>query len=96
MARRETTTLALGLAAFCAGVVVILFALLLGFHIEASPADLVDSEKGQRIAVPAVIAVITAVVALAGRRRRWALAVGWVAVAAAVLAVLVAVLLPGG
>lgn len=94
--RSERPILALGLLAFCTGVIVILFALVLGFHFEASDAALADSEKGQRIAVPAVIAVVAAVVALSGRRRGWAFAVGWVAVAAAVLAVLLSVFLPGG
>ena len=67
-----------------------------GFSIEADPVAIADSAKGHRIAVPAVPAVVAGVVALAGRRRRWALAVGCVAAAAAVVAVLLTVLLPGG
>ena len=64
-----------------------------GFSIEADPVAIADSAKGHRIAVPAVV---TGVVALAGRRRGWALAVDCVAAAAAVVAVLLTVLLPGG
>ena len=96
MARHETPTLALGLLAICAGVVVLLVALYLGFSIEATPSDVADSAKGHRIAPPAVVALVAGVVALAGRRRSWALAVGCVGAAAAVLAVLLTVLLPGG
>lgn len=96
MARRETPTLVLGLLAFCAGVVILLLALVLGFNVESTPRAVADSAKGQRIAVPAVIALVAGVVALAGRRRGWALAVGCVGAAAAVVAVLLTLLLPGG
>ena len=64
-----------------------------GFSIEADPVAIADSVEGHRIAVPAVV---TGVVALAGRWRGWALAVDCVAAAAAVVAVLLTVLLPGG
>jgi hypothetical protein len=96
MARHETATFALGLLAICAGVVVLLVALYLGFNIEGTPRAVADSAKGQAIAIPAVVALVAGVVALAGRRRGWALAVGCVGAAAAVLAVLLTVLLPGG
>jgi hypothetical protein len=96
MARNETPTLALGLVAFCAGVVVLLLALVLGFNIEATPRAMADSAKGQLIAIPAVVAVVAGVVALAGRRRAWALAVGCVGAAAAVVAVLLTILIPSG
>ncbi len=96
MARHETTTLALGLLAFCAGVVVLLMALLLGFYIEATPRASADSAKGQLVAVPGVVALVAGVVALTGRRRAWALVVACVGVAAAVVAVLLLVLVPGG
>ena len=88
MARHARPTLALGLLAICAGVVVLLLALVLGFHIEGTPRAVADSTKGQRIAVPAVVAVVAGAVALAGRPRGWALAVGCVGGAAAVVAVL--------
>ena len=96
MQRSENPALALGLLALCAGVVVVLYALVLGFSIEASPQDTLDSAKGQRIAVPAVVALVAGVVGLAGRRRRWGLVVTAVGAAAAVVAVLMAVLLPSG
>ena len=96
MAQHERPTLALGLFAFCAGVVVLLLALMLGFHIESTPRAVADSAKGQLIAIPAAIALVTGVVALSGRRRSWGLAVGWVGAAAAVVAVLLTLLLPGG
>ena len=96
MARRTTATLALGLLSVSAGVVVLLAALLLGSYIEATPRAIVRSAKGHRIAVPAVVALVAGVVALVGRRRGWALAVGCVGAAAAVVAVLLTVLLPSG
>ena len=96
MARHETPTLALGLLAFCTGVVVVLLALVLGFSIEATPSDVADSAKGHLIAVPAVVAIVVGVVALAGRRHGWSLAVACVGAAAAVVAVLLTILLPGG
>lgn len=93
---RETATIALGLLAFCTGVIVLLLAFVLGFSFEASPSDMADSTKSQQMAIPAVIAVLVGTVACAGRRRGWALTVGWVGTAAAVVAVLLTVLLPGG
>ena len=96
MARHQTATFLLGLLAICAGVVVLLQALYLGAQIEATTAAAADSAKGQAIAVPAAIALVAGVVAAAGHRRGWALAVGCGAAAAAVVAVLLAVLLPGG
>lgn len=88
--------IALGLLAFCTGVMVVMRALVLGFYIEGTPSAMADSTKGQQIAIPAVAALLAGVVALAGRRRRWALPVAWVGVAAAVVAVLLTFLLPGG
>jgi nitrate reductase gamma subunit len=96
MQRSENPALALGLLAFCAGVVVVLYALVLGFTIEASPQDALDSAKGQRIALPAVVAVLAGVVGLAARRRRWGVVVTAVGAVAGVVAVLLAVLLPSG
>jgi hypothetical protein len=96
MARHETATFLLGLLAICAGVVVLFVALVLGFSIEASTRDIANSAKGHQIAPPAVVALIAGVVAIAGRRRGWAFAVSWVGAAAAVVAVLLAILLPGG
>ena len=96
MTRHEKPTLAVGLLACCAGVVVLLLALVLGFNIEGTPRAIADSAKGQRIAIPAVVALVAGVAALAGRRRGWAFTVGCVGAAAAVVAVLLAVLLHGG
>lgn len=96
MTRRETLTAALGLLAVCAGVVVLLLALVLGFHIEGSARAIADSAKGQRIAIPSTVALVAGAVALAGRSRGWALGVSCVGVAAAVLAVVLTILLPGG
>jgi hypothetical protein len=96
MAQHQTPTFVLGLLAICTGVWVLLVALYLGFTIEANRSAVADSAKGHRIAPPAVVALVAGVVAIAGRRRGWALAVGCVAAAAAVLAVLLTVLLPGG
>ncbi|MBM9467447.1 hypothetical protein [Nakamurella leprariae] len=96
MARRETPTVALGLLACCTGVVVLLLALILGFSIEGTPRAVADSAKGQRIAFPAVIAVLAGIVALGGRRHGWAFVVGILGALAAVVAVALAVLLPGG
>jgi hypothetical protein len=94
--RRQPATLVLGLVALGAGVAVLLYALILGFHIEGTPQALADSAKGQRIAVPAVVAVLCGAVAVGGRSRGWALPVGGVGALAAALAVLLSVLLPGG
>jgi hypothetical protein len=96
MVRRQTATFLLGVLAICAAVVVLLVALVLGASIEATESDMANSAKGQAIAVPAVVALLAGVVAIAGLRRGWALAVGYVGAAAAVLAVLLAILLPGG
>lgn len=96
MARNERAMLALGLVPFCTGVVVLLLAFVLGLSIEGTPQALADAAKAQRMAVPAAVAVIAGVVSLSGRRRNWAFAVGWVAVAAAAVAVLFTVVLPGG
>jgi hypothetical protein len=96
MARHQTATFLLGVLAICAAVVVLLVALYLGASFEASPRDVANSAKGHQMAPPAVVALIAGVVAIAGRRRGWALAVGCVGAAAAVVAVLLAVLLPGG
>ena len=96
MARLERPTAALGLVAVGAGVLVLLIALYLGFYIEATPRAIARSAKGHQIAPPAVVAVVGGVVALLGRRRGWALAVGCVGAAAAVVAVLLTVLLPSG
>jgi hypothetical protein len=96
VARRETATSVLGLVSTGTGAVVVLLALYLGFSIEATPQAVADSAKGHQIAVPAVVAFVTGVVALAGRRHGWALVVAGVGVVAAVVAVLLTVLLPGG
>ncbi len=95
-ARSEMPTLALGLLAFCVGVFVLLVAFMLGFHLQSSPQADANTAKAQGIAIPALVALISGVVALAGRRRDWAVTVGWVGAGAAVVAVLLAVLLPGG
>ncbi len=96
MARYERATFALGLLALSAGVVVSLMALLLGFYVDATPRAIARSAKGHQIAVPAVVALVAGVVALVGRRHGWALAVGCVGSAAAIVAVMLAVLLPSG
>lgn len=96
MARHKMLTLALGLLALGTGVAVALYALLLGYTIEASPVGVANSAKGHQIAVPAVIAIVTGVVALGGRRRAWGLLVGGVGLAAAVVAVVLAIVIPGG
>ena len=96
MARHERATLALGLLAFCAGVTVLLVALALSFYIESSPAVIADIRKAQRIAIPAVGALVAGVVALNARRRDWGFVVACVGAAAGVLAVLLTFLLPGG
>jgi hypothetical protein len=93
---RETALIALGLLAFCTGLLVVMRALLLGFYIEGTPNALADATKGQQIAIPAVVALLAGVVALAGRRRGWAFPVAWLGVAAAAVAVLLTILLPGG
>ncbi len=93
---RETGILFLGLLAFCIGVVVLLLALLLGFHLQSSPSADADTAKAQQIGIPALVALVVGIVALAGRRRGWALTVGSVGAAAAVVAVLLTALLPGG
>lgn len=104
MARRETVRetagetrlVALGLLAFCAGVIVLMLALLHMVHLQSSPQGDKDTVKGQLMAVPAVVALVTGIVALSGRRRDWALTVGRIGAAAGVVAVLLTVLLPGG
>ena len=96
MTRSETPTVAVGLFAFCAGAIVLMIAFVLGFYLESTPRAMADAAKGGAIAVPAVIALVVGVVALAGRRRQWAFAVGCAGAAVAVVAVLLALLLPGG
>lgn len=87
----QTATLALGLLAFVAGVLLLLGAFLLGLHLEVEYVG--RTAKAQRIAIPAVVAVIAGIVTSAKRRRHWARALGWVGVAAAVVAVLFNLLL---
>lgn len=96
MARDEMPTLALGLLAFCIGAIGLLVALVLGFHLESSPQADANTLKGQVIAVPAFVALVTGTVALWARRRDWAVTVGWVGAGAAIVAVLLTVLFPGG
>ena len=96
MARSETPIVFLGLLAFCTGVIVLLLALGVGFHLESSPEADVDTAKAQQMAIPALVALVVGVVTLAGRRRAWAMTLGYVGAAAAVVAVLLTVLLPGG
>jgi hypothetical protein len=96
MSPHARPALALGCLSVCAGVFVVLAALYLGFSIEADEAAMADSAKGHQIAVPAVVAVVVGVVAVAGHRHRWGLLVACVAAAAAVVAVLLTILLPGG
>ena len=96
MRRHETAASVLGLVALGGGLVVVLLALYLGFSIEGTPKAVADSAKGHRIAVPAVIALVAGVVALAGRRHGWALVAAGLGVAAAVVAVLLTLLVPGG
>jgi riboflavin transporter FmnP len=92
---RETALVGLGLLGFCAGLIILLVALALGFHFESSPSADADTAKAQQIAVPAVVALVTGVVALAARRRAWAVTVAWVAAGAAIVAILLTILLPG-
>ena len=94
--RSEMPTLALGLLSFCLGVIFLMVAFVLGFHLESSPAADANTVKAQVVAIPAVVALVAGVVALARRRRSWSVTVGWVGVGAAVLAVLLNALFPGG
>lgn len=96
MAQNETPTLALGLLAFCAGVAVLLVAFVLGINIESTDGEVADVAKGKQIAGPAAVALVAGVVALTARRRRWGFLVACVGAVAAVAAVLLAFLLPGG
>lgn len=93
---REKAMVALGLLAVCAGVIVLLLAFVLGFHLQSSPRADADTRKAQLVAVPAVIALVAGVLELTGRRRRWALAVGWLGAAAVLVAVVLLIVLPGG
>lgn len=93
---RETALVALGLLAFCTGFIILLVAFALGLHFASSPSADADTAKAQQIAVPAVVALVTGVVALTARRRAWAMTVAWVGAGAAVVAILLTVLLPGG
>ena len=95
-ARSEMPTLALGLLAFCVGVIFLMVAFVLGAHLQSSPSADANTIKAQVIAVPAGVALVTGVVSLAARRRDWAVTVGWVGAGAAVVAVLLNVLFPGG
>lgn len=96
MKRPGMLTFLLGLLATAVGVVVLLYALALGFHLAGSTTALVNSAKGQRIAVPAALAFALGVATLAGLRRRWAFPVACVGTAAAVLAVVLAIAIPSG
>lgn len=94
--RSETPTVALGLLAFCTGAIVLMIAFTLCFQLSSSDEAMAEAAKGRTIAVPAVIALVVAVVTLSGRRCQWAFAVGWAGAAVAVIAVLLTVFLPGG
>lgn len=96
MTRQVAATTVLGRLAVGVGIVVVLFALYLGFHIEGTPEALARSAKGHRIAVPAVLAVVAGLIALLARPRRWALPVACGGAVAAVVAGLLAVVLPIG
>ena len=87
----QTATLAVGLLAFIAGLLLLVVALALGFHLEVEYAS--RTAKAQRIAIPAVFAVVAGIVTSAKRRRPWARALGWMGIAAAVVAVLLNALL---
>lgn len=61
--------------------VLVLHALLLGFHIEPTAEALADAAKGEQVAFFAIPGAIAAVAALVGARHRW----GAVALVAALL-----------
>lgn len=87
----QTATLAVGLLAFISGLLLLFVALMLGFHLEVEHAG--RTAKAQRIAIPAVSAVVAGILTSAKRRRPWARAVGWTGIAAAVVAALLNMLL---
>lgn len=87
----QTATLAMGLLAFIAGLLLLVVALALGFHLEVEYAG--RTAKAQKTAIPAVFAVVAGILTSAKRRRPWARALGWTGIAAAVVAVLLNVLL---
>ncbi len=49
----------------------LMWALLMGFHIEGTSEAIADAERGQRIAIPAGGSLLAAVTALAVGARRW-------------------------
>lgn len=59
----------------------VLHALILGMHVEATPQALEDADRGRAVGYPAAAGAVAALVAMAGAGRRWgtgALAVGLV------------------
>ena len=65
----------------------VLHALVLGMHFEATPQALEEADKGRAVGYPAGLGAVAAVAGIAGSRRRWGVA------AAAASVVLLAVAL---
>lgn len=78
-----------GLAALlvCVNGAMVLLALVLGLHFEATPRALADAAKGQAVGIPAGLGLLAALVALAGARRTWGVGALAVAAVCALLAV---------
>ena len=50
-----------------------LYGLALGFHIEETTRAIADAQKGQQVGYPAALGLLMAVFALIGSNRRWAI-----------------------
>lgn len=73
-------------------VVLLLWALVLGFHIEGTTGAIAEAERGQRVAIPTVVSLLAAVVTLLAGRWRWSVAILVVSALAAATAVAVGLL----
>lgn len=51
--------------------VLVLHALVLGLHFEATPQALEDADQGRAVGYPAGLGALTAVAGIAGSRRPW-------------------------
>lgn len=89
MTPAKVRTVATACLVICLALVV--YGLMLGFHIEGTPQAVADAEKGQSIGIPAAAAALAAVVALIGAGRQWALGFLAVAVLLGALAIVLAV-----
>jgi len=66
--------------------VLVLHALILGMHVEATPQALEDADRGRAVGYPAAAGAVAALLALAGAGRRWGIGALAVSLALGLLA----------